>query len=53
VAVCGDAAQAREMLSSRKRLPDTAFLSPPSFMVGHRRRSGYDAAAVRLASKLG
>lgn len=53
VAICGDAAQAREMLSSRKRLPDTAFLSPPSFMVGHRRRSGYDAAAVRLASKLG
>lgn len=48
VAVCGDTAQAREMLSSRKRLPETSFLAAPSFLVGTRRRSGYDDAAVRL-----
>jgi hypothetical protein len=45
-------AQARDMLKSRKRLPDTAFISPPSFLVGRRRRSDYDAAAIRLASDL-
>jgi alkanesulfonate monooxygenase SsuD/methylene tetrahydromethanopterin reductase-like flavin-dependent oxidoreductase (luciferase family) len=52
VAICGDAAQAREMLSHRKRLPDTAFVAAPSFLVGQRRRSEYDAAAIRLASDL-
>jgi 5,10-methylenetetrahydromethanopterin reductase len=52
MAVCGDMAQARDMLKSRKRLPDTAFISPPSFLVGRRRRSDYDAAAIRLASDL-
>ncbi|WP_102143256.1 LLM class flavin-dependent oxidoreductase [Mycobacterium hubeiense] len=52
VAICGDAAQAREMLNQRKRLPETAFIAAPSFLVGRRRRSEYDAAAVRLASEL-
>jgi alkanesulfonate monooxygenase SsuD/methylene tetrahydromethanopterin reductase-like flavin-dependent oxidoreductase (luciferase family) len=52
VAICGDAAQAREMLSHRKRLPAMAFVAAPSFLVGRRRRSEYDAAAVRLASEL-
>jgi hypothetical protein len=52
MAVCGDMAQARDMLKSRKRLPDIAFISPPSFLVGRRRRSDYDAAAIRLASDL-
>jgi 5,10-methylenetetrahydromethanopterin reductase len=52
VAVCGDASQAREMLANRKRLPDTAFVAAPSFLVGRRRRTEYDAAAVRLASEL-
>jgi alkanesulfonate monooxygenase SsuD/methylene tetrahydromethanopterin reductase-like flavin-dependent oxidoreductase (luciferase family) len=52
VAVCGDAAQAREMLSRRKRLPDTAFVAAPSFLVGRRRRSEYDASAIRLLSEL-
>ncbi|MDT7761908.1 MAG: hypothetical protein QOC63_1328 [Mycobacterium sp.] len=52
VAICGGAAQAREMLSHRKRLPDTAFVAAPSFMVGQRRRSEYDAAAIRLVSDL-
>ncbi|OBI19269.1 LLM class flavin-dependent oxidoreductase [Mycobacterium sp. E2497] len=48
VAVCGDTAQARNMLSSRKRLPDTSFLAAPSFLVGNHRRSRYDDAAIRL-----
>lgn len=53
VAICGDKDQARTMLKSRGRLPDTAFMSPPSFLVGRRRRSQYDAAAIRFASQLG
>lgn len=52
IAVCGDTAQAREMIAGRKRLPDLAFASPPSFLVGRRRRAGYDAAAVRVMSQL-
>jgi 5,10-methylenetetrahydromethanopterin reductase len=52
VAICGDSAQAREMLARRKRLPDTAFFGAPSFLVSRRRRAGYDMAAVRLASEL-
>lgn len=52
IAVCGDAGQAREMISQRKRLPDTVFVAAPSFLVGRRRRAEYDAAAIRLASEL-
>ncbi len=52
IAVCGDSAQAREMAKQRIRLPDTAFLSPPAFLVGRRRRSVYDAAAIRFATDL-
>jgi len=51
IAICGDTAQAREMLAARKRLPDLAFVSPPSFLVGRRRRTAYDAAAVRVVSQ--
>jgi 5,10-methylenetetrahydromethanopterin reductase len=51
IAVCGDSEQAREMLAARKRLPDLAFSSPPSFLVGHRRRARYDAAAIELMSQ--
>lgn len=47
-AVCGTTAQARDMLSSRKRLPDISFLAAPSFLVGARRRSRYDSAAIQL-----
>jgi 5,10-methylenetetrahydromethanopterin reductase len=50
VAVCGDSAQAREMLSARERLPELAFLAPPSFLVGRRRRAQYDTAAIALMS---
>lgn len=53
IAICGDAAQAGEMLAARTRLPDLAFSSPPSFLVGRRRRAGYDAAAIRLMSERG
>ncbi|NDJ90060.1 MULTISPECIES: LLM class flavin-dependent oxidoreductase [Mycolicibacter] len=52
VAICGDAAQAREMLQSRRRLPDTAFIAPPSFLIGRRRRAEYDAAAIAHAPHL-
>jgi alkanesulfonate monooxygenase SsuD/methylene tetrahydromethanopterin reductase-like flavin-dependent oxidoreductase (luciferase family) len=48
IAVCGDCGQAREMLSARKRLPDLTFSSPPSFLVGRRRRARYDSAAIAL-----
>jgi alkanesulfonate monooxygenase SsuD/methylene tetrahydromethanopterin reductase-like flavin-dependent oxidoreductase (luciferase family) len=52
IAICGDAAQAHEMLSARKELPDLAFVSAPSFLVGRKRRARYDAAAVDLMSRL-
>lgn len=52
IALCGDVAQAREMAKSRSRLPDTAFLSPPSFLVGRRRRAAYNQAAIRFAPEL-
>jgi alkanesulfonate monooxygenase SsuD/methylene tetrahydromethanopterin reductase-like flavin-dependent oxidoreductase (luciferase family) len=50
IAICGDTSQAREMLANRLHLPDVAFLSPPSFLVGRRRRSEYDAAAITFAA---
>jgi hypothetical protein len=40
------------MLAARKRLPDLAFVAPPSFLVGRRRRAGYDERAIRLLSQL-
>jgi alkanesulfonate monooxygenase SsuD/methylene tetrahydromethanopterin reductase-like flavin-dependent oxidoreductase (luciferase family) len=51
IAICGDSEQAREMLSARTRLPDLAFTSPPSFLVGRRRRARYDTAAISLMSQ--
>jgi hypothetical protein len=51
IAICGDSSQAREMLTARKHLPDLAFTSPPSFLVGRRRRARYDAAAIELMSQ--
>lgn len=51
VAICGDAQQASAMLSSRRRLPEVAFVSPPSFLIGRRRRSEYDSAAIAFASQ--
>jgi alkanesulfonate monooxygenase SsuD/methylene tetrahydromethanopterin reductase-like flavin-dependent oxidoreductase (luciferase family) len=52
IAVCGDSAQATEMLAARKRLPQTAFFAPPSFLVSPRRRSAYDAAVVGMADRI-
>jgi hypothetical protein len=51
MAICGDAAQSRAMLESRDRLPDTAFISPPSFLISRRRRAEYDAVGIRFASE--
>jgi alkanesulfonate monooxygenase SsuD/methylene tetrahydromethanopterin reductase-like flavin-dependent oxidoreductase (luciferase family) len=51
IAICGDSDQAREMLSARARLPDLVFSSPPSFLVGCRRRARYDAAAIAVMSE--
>jgi 5,10-methylenetetrahydromethanopterin reductase len=51
IAICGHSEQAREMLSARTRLPDLAFSSPPSFLVGRKRRARYDAAAIALMSQ--
>jgi 5,10-methylenetetrahydromethanopterin reductase len=48
MAVCGDLAQARQMLDDRRHLPDTAFFSAPGFLVGSRRRSRYAAGAIAL-----
>src|ERR1700742_547980 len=52
IAICGNDAQAREMLAARKRLPDIAFASPPSFLGRGQRRGGYDAAATRILAQL-
>ncbi|OBK63258.1 5,10-methylene tetrahydromethanopterin reductase [Mycobacterium colombiense] len=53
IAVCGDSQQASAMLSARRRLPDLAFVSAPSFLIGRRRRAEYDSAAIAFASELG
>jgi 5,10-methylenetetrahydromethanopterin reductase len=50
IAVCGDRAEAARRLAARAVLPDLAFLSPPAFLVGERRRARYAAAAVELMS---
>jgi hypothetical protein len=52
IALCGDTAQAQAMADQRSRLPDLAFFSPPSFLVGRRRRALYDASAIRFAADL-
>jgi hypothetical protein len=50
IAVCGSTTQASDMLSARSRLPETAFIAAPSFLVGRRRKAEYDMAAIRFAS---
>lgn len=47
-ALCGDTAQAREMLAGRSRLPDLGFLSPPGFLVSPRRRRRYGIHAAAM-----
>ena len=53
IAVCGDSAQAAEMLAARRRLPQTAFFAPPAFLVSARRKSAYDASVIGLADLIG
>lgn len=53
VALCGDTAQAREMLAARSRLPELAFLSPPGFLVSPRRRRRYGIHAATMFRDLG
>ena len=53
IAVCGNHTQAAEMLKARNRLPETVFISPPSFLVGRRRKAEYDTAAIGFAENLG
>lgn len=50
IALCGDRDQALEMLEGRRRLPQTVFIAPPSFLVGRRRRAEFDRAAIEFAS---
>jgi 5,10-methylenetetrahydromethanopterin reductase len=52
IAVCGDKAQARQMLDGRKRLPELGFLSPPGFLVSTRRRDAYSAAITTLGATI-
>lgn len=52
IAVCGDRGQAAEMIKARNRLPETVFISPPSFLVGRRRKAVYDASAIEFAANL-
>ncbi|WP_374210589.1 LLM class flavin-dependent oxidoreductase [Dermatobacter hominis] len=48
IAVYGTAAEARDRLAARRRLPDLRFHSVPSFMVSPRRATAYAEAIVEL-----
>jgi 5,10-methylenetetrahydromethanopterin reductase len=52
IAVCGDSAQAAAMLKRRAHVPEMAFLAPPSFLVGRRRRAEYNSTAIDFAQSL-
>lgn len=52
IAVCGDSAQAAQMLASRKRIPEIAFFAPPAFMVSPRRKSQYDRCVLQLSERI-
>ncbi|KAF0969845.1 MULTISPECIES: LLM class flavin-dependent oxidoreductase [Gordonia] len=51
IAVCGDSAQAVEMLAKRTNLPDVGFLSCPGFLINRRARARYAGAAIALAAQ--
>lgn len=53
MAVCGDTAQANEMLAARRQLPDLGFLSAPGFLVSPRRRRHYGAQVVETFQRMG
>ena len=48
IAIYGTAAEARDRIAARQRLPQLRFHSPPSFMVSPRRLEGYSSAIVDL-----
>lgn len=48
IAIFGTAAEARDRLAARRRLPDLRFHSTPSFMVSRRRNRAYAEAIVDL-----
>jgi 5,10-methylenetetrahydromethanopterin reductase len=51
IAICGDSVQAGQMLAARQRVPDTAFLAPPSFLISARRKSQYNNSATALMAR--
>lgn len=53
IAVCGDTAQAKEMLAARTRLPDIGFCSAPGFLTSPRRRAHYGRQILRLFAETG
>ncbi|MEB3070692.1 LLM class flavin-dependent oxidoreductase [[Mycobacterium] vasticus] len=53
IAVCGDHHQAKEMIATRTCLPDTVFISAPSFLVGRRRKANYNSSAIDFAEDFG
>lgn len=56
IAVCGTSTEVEQQLASRAAdhsLPtDVAYLSPPGFMVGRRRRASYTTASIELIARL-
>lgn len=48
IALYGTAEEARQRLAARRTPPGLAFLSPPAFLVGDRRRQRYARAAIGL-----
>ncbi len=53
IAVCGDTAQAREMLAARRQLPELGFLSPPGYLVSSRRRQRYREQLIETFAENG
>lgn len=48
IALHGSLDDARGQLAARRRLPGLRFHSPPSFMVGDRRRAAYSSSIIEL-----
>jgi alkanesulfonate monooxygenase SsuD/methylene tetrahydromethanopterin reductase-like flavin-dependent oxidoreductase (luciferase family) len=51
IAVHGTAAEARDRLAARRRLPDVRFHAPPSFLVSRRRSEAYANAIIDLVGE--
>jgi alkanesulfonate monooxygenase SsuD/methylene tetrahydromethanopterin reductase-like flavin-dependent oxidoreductase (luciferase family) len=52
IAIYGTAADARDRIAARRRLPQVRFHSPPSFMVSPKRIDAYARATVALLENL-